>query len=621
MIGAASRRLPVPGIPPRFRFLLIVVASFAIFLVIAQFSLAFWYSPYQTITSRHCFSSPHPINSLIWRAEEEWKRLQQRETFDVRDAAREYRLRRGRHPPPGFDEWFKFAKKHNAVIIEEFFDQIEHDLTPFWAISPSDLRQQAASLEYRIVVRDHKTSIVEAGEHFWAPIWTSLFQSLERYLPDVVVPLNVMDESRLIVPFETMNEYRSRGRATRNLLKPADVVQKFTKIPETKTPSPPYNPEYEGPDLGPYWKMVTRGCPEDSPARTQTLPPIDFANPPPPPQYHNYLNFTYEGYIANFTEAKNPCNRPELQVLHGNFIEPISISTSQKLFPLFGGSKLPVNNEILLPAAMYFAKETIWSGDEENGGAWERKADKLIWRGAATGGRNRQETWRGFHRHRFVSMLNATAVRLAEAGETPPPNFALPNYDMYHLARTNGIGHIADLLEKHVDVGFVDLICFPNDHVDLNCTYTDPFFALTSRIPMAQQYSMKYLADIDGNSFSGRYRGFLLSTSLPFKSTLYDEWHDTRLIPWAHFVPMDSTYADIYGLIEYFLGHDGEPGRDEVARKIALDGKAWAEKVLRREDMKIYTYRLLLEYARVCDDQRERLGWVEDLEEETFKFI
>ncbi|KAH1405016.1 hypothetical protein KXX64_009627, partial [Aspergillus fumigatus] len=106
-------------------------------------------------------------------------------------------------------------------------------------------------------------------------------------------------------------------------------------------------------------------------------------------------------------------------------------------------------------------------------------------------------------------------------------------------------------------------------------------------MPMNKQYDYKYLPDVDGNSFSGRYRGFLLSTSLPIKATIYDEWHDSRLIPWAHFVPMDSTFLDIYGIMEYFIGYRGS-GHDHAARKIALNGKKWAEKVLRPEDMQIY---------------------------------
>jgi hypothetical protein len=43
-------------------------------------------------------------------------------------------------------------------------------------------------------------------------------------------------------------------------------------------------------------------------------------------------------------------------------------------------------------------------------------------------------------------------------------------------------------------------------------------------------------------------------------------------------------------------------------------GKGWAEKVLRKEDMQIYMLRLLLEYARLCDDNRNTLGYVRDLE-------
>jgi hypothetical protein len=49
-------------------------------------------------------------------------------------------------------------------------------------------------------------------------------------------------------------------------------------------------------------------------------------------------------------------------------------------------------------------------------------------------------------------------------------------------------------------------------------------------------------------------------------------------------------------------------------QKIAYRGKGWAEKVLRKEDMQIYMLRLLLEYARLCDDNRNTLGYVRDLE-------
>ncbi|KAK2743350.1 hypothetical protein FQN55_007285 [Onygenales sp. PD_40] len=600
---------------PKFRYLLVLaIAIIAIVGLAHQFSLPLHYTFPQKTPGKHTFSTPHPINDLIWNAEEEFKQLLETQTHDVSTAAKQYRKRRGRHPPPGFDEWFKYAQENNAVIIEEFFDQIYHDLNPFWALEPAELRRRAASIEHRVIVRDRKATVVTAGKHLWVPHWLSLIESIQEFLPDVIVPLNAMDESRIIVPHETIEEYAAKERTTRKLPKAKEVIQEFTKIPETKTPELPFDPAYEGPNLGPYWKMASRGCAKDSPARTQDLPRIDFSNPPP--QLNNYLNLSsYHGYVQNFTLSKSVCDRPELKIVHGNFIEPVSISTSQKLFPLFGGSKLSINNEILIPAAMYYAEGTIWSGDETHGGKWENKDDTFVWRGTATGGRNKRENWNGFHRHRFVSMLNATTVRLAESGDQQPQNFLLPDYETYHLSHTGKTGHIAPMIDAHADTGFTHLVCFPSHGP--TCPYTDPFFSPTPAIPMDQQYKRKYLPDIDGNSFSGRYRGFLLSTSLPIKATLYNEWHDTRLVPWIHFVPMDSTYSDVYGIMEYFLGREEDPesGRDHVARKIALDGKAWAERVLRREDMRIYVYRLLLEYARLCDERRGEIGFVGDLKD------
>ena len=134
---------------------------------------------------------------------------------------------------------------------------------------------------------------------------------------------------------------------------------------------------------------------------------------------------------------------------------------------------------------------------------------------------------------------------------------------------------------------------------------------------MGKFYNYKYIPDMDGMSFSGRWRAFLFSTSMPLKSTIYAEWHDDRVFPWVHFVPFDNTYMDIYGIMDYFVGDGkGNGGRDEIAERIAMEGKMWAEMVLRREDMLLYVWRLLLEYARVTDDNRDRLAYVGDLKKQ-----
>ena len=318
-----------------------------------------------------------------------------------------------------------------------------------------------------------------------------------------------------------------------------------------------------------------------------------------------------EGYVSNYTKSTDFCHQPDLQGLNGIFVEPLSVSATDVLFPMFGGSKLAVNNEILLPAPMYWNEEERFTGGNDHGSPWNQKQDAVIWRGVATGGKNNEKNWRAFQRHRFVAMNNGTMLSRAQQGVEKPPNFALP--DSVYGLRSQPDGHLGEWVDTWANVSFVDLMCSPPTE-DGNCPYTSPYFSRAKGVKMKEQFDYKYLPDIDGNSFSGRYLGFLRSTSLPIKSTVWREWHDSRLVAWKHFIPMDNRYSDWYGIMEYFLGFGNRaPGHDAVGQKIALAGQEWAEKVLRKEDMQIYVHRLLLEYARISNEQRESMGWVEDL--------
>ena len=334
-----------------------------------------------------------------------------------------------------------------------------------------------------------------------------------------------------------------------------------------------------------------------------------FAGPPNIDMAHAEPHM-YKGYVYNYTLSTDICHQPDLQGLEGIFIEPLSTSGSRILSPLFGGSKLGVNNEILLPAPMYWNEEERFTGGDDPGPPWRNKVDKAIWRGVATGGRNRPDNWRGFQRHRFVAMNNGTTLSAVERGENEPENFAMPEPQYDLPARDEG--KLGEWVSSWSEIAFTDLMCEPGME-DHTCPYTDHYFELRPGLTMYQQFYNKFLPDIDGNSFSGRYLGFLRSTSMPIKAAIWREWHDSRLVAWKHFVPMDSRFGDYYGIMDYFMGYNGKGGHDEAAEKIATEGKEWAEKVLRREDMQIYTLRLLLEYARLLDDRREHMGWVDDI--------
>jgi hypothetical protein len=337
-----------------------------------------------------------------------------------------------------------------------------------------------------------------------------------------------------------------------------------------------------------------------------------------PPRISRHLQapHSHKGYVSNYTLSSEICHQPDLQGLNGIFVEPLTVQSTKVLFPLFGGSKLAVNNEILLPAPVYWNEEERYTGGGDHGGPWADKTSRAIWRGVATGGRSRENTWQAFQRHRFVAMNNCTKLSLAQNWTALPANFELP--DNAIVAQQEG--KLGEWVSSWSDMGFTDLFCEtpPQEpQPRTSCPYTSPHFEVLGGVKMQEQFAQKYLPDIDGNSFSGRYLGFLRSTSLPIKATVWREWHDSRLVAWKHFVPMDNRYSDWFGIMQYFLGYEGKteslPAHDEEAERIARAGKDWAEKVLRKEDMQVYVLRLLLEYARISDERREHMGWVEDL--------
>lgn len=730
----------------------------------------------------------HWIDDLIAAADTEYENFLAKETKGVKEAAAAYRRRRGRQPPPDFDKWVAFAEENGAVMVEDFFDQIYHDLDPLWALPADEIRRAALGWKCFISVRDGNATYHTDMEREWMDLWTDLVSHLAPLLPDMDIAINEMDESRVMVPWEEMQQHRQVAAGRWNKF-PAQAELQTTDYPSR------YNNTYDHslyPDFGfgsegKLWSRVQKACPPDSPGRATEGKEVDIKARAPFPQ--GAPQGSYHGFVSNWTYSKDPCVHAHLRELHGSFVQPVSMSTTTKFIPMFGGSKLPMNNDILLPAAMYWTDNVFYKGTEKRI-SWEEKHDAAIWRGAASGGRNEKHTWHRFQRHRFVSMMNGTQIHAAEllaAAEQHPQlvidvgdannktslNFPLPTQEIYNLSSQLD-GRLGPWTDSWSDAKFVNLLCWPNEKRGAKCSYTDPFYETAKHTKTDEQYTFKYLPDVDGNSFSGRYRGFLRSFSVPIKATIYSEWHDSRLVAWKHFVPMDNTFVDFHGIMEYFLGYDpvkddkedvdhdlrrahaleceedrgtetpneeadtstpadgqastsGEadnteeansgseeeedqevegnlipdvleeleqkekemeqklhppetspdtsdaaalvpaahpkdpthgtarrrqvdgdvfaddaakeaerlrelasedaPGpstskptakprrkapHDAAARRIAEEGHEWAEKVLRREDMLIYTYRLLLEYARIAADRREQMGWVGD---------
>jgi hypothetical protein len=573
----------------------------------------------------------HPIAGFMKEADQKWRAYESGRSTTFRQTVEKYRSKYGRHPPPGFKEWYKYARKKYVFNIDDF-DQIMDDLRPFWALEPKTIRMYAAHMWENegdgisgIHVRNKKVAKLTF------PSWRSetfrtLVEKFSEHLPDMDIAMNRLDQPRLVVPWEDMQALLAKEYNSRSL--PPEAIDSFTTeqtiLADLKVKDPAddkserLNPEWFNRAGQQYMEIASLACPPESPARSN----LSIA------EADAMYKSDYGGIVTNFNLSSDLCTiGPAIQNLHGFLYSSSSVVASKLLLPVFGECKVNVNSDILFPANMYWRHDERYDYSDKEDVSWEEKKDDMIWRGVTSGGVQIPENWRTMHRQRLVQLLNGTYMAL-EGKEVavltlPPtaddqyqPNATYENFRRFQPAL---------FANEHTDAGFVEAWgCIPE-----KCPFYNDVFSFKPQVGLSSQFKSKYLIDVDGHSFSGRWRAFLESRSLGFKATIFREWHDSRLFAWRHFVPVDQRYDDLYSLLTYFIGY-GKPGpqrspgddyangdvyipaHDAEAKKLADQGREWANKVLRREDIEVYTFRLLLEYARIIDDNRDRIGYSGD---------
>ncbi|KAJ5561456.1 hypothetical protein N7461_000217 [Penicillium sp. DV-2018c] len=555
----------------------------------------------------------HPIADLMREANQKWLAYDSDRSMSFRQTVAKYRQTNGRHPPPGFKEWYMFARKKKIHNVDDF-QQITGDLRPFWAVPPAEIRQMAAKLQTSdgiagLQIRNKKV-VYSPLEGWRIETLRKSIKRIARYLPDMDIALNIMDQPRVMVSFEDNQEYLRAEAITRSL--PVDAKDQFTSgmkhlyeehsaVPDTVDPS------WFSIAGKPYMDYARESCAPNSPARSDNFTAVDA---------DRLYKLSSGGFISNFTAASDLCTvGPVLGDKHGFLFSASSNLITRKLIPVFSECKVSVNNDILFPANMYFLNDKRYVYNSRHDYDWDDKADSLHWRGVTSGGVQLADNWQQMHRQRFVHITNSTEMRSETVSILSEPSMGhYRNYSNFYPA---------EFSLDHFDVGFTEALgCIPN------CSFYDNILTFKEPEAFSQQFKTKYLVDIDGHSFSGRWRAFLLSKSLGIKSTIFREWHDSRLFAWRHFVPMDNRYDDLYALMTYFLGLDPDPqaspddafvisepyipSHDFEAEVIASQGRDWAQHALRSEDLDIYLYLLLLEYGRIIDDNRDSIGYSGD---------
>ena len=72
---------------------------------------------------------------------------------------------------------------------------------------------------------------------------------------------------------------------------------------------------------------------------------------------------------------------------------------------------------------------------------------------------------------------------------------------------------------------------------------------------------------------SGRFVRLLASRSAVLTQTLLREWHDERLAPWVHYLPVSQGLGELPELVAWLTGTEAGQKR---ARAVAEQGRQWA---------------------------------------------
>lgn len=571
---------------------------------------------------KHHFAHTHPIDLLIHKGNNQFHDYvaQAGASKTLQDAVFEYQRRYGQHPPPGFDKWWHFATSRSSVVIDEF-DQIYQNLLPFRAISPEQIRETTQRLATNpfndlgaISIRNGKVKIQEGIQPTHAWMVTGAAEMIEKFsehLPDMDVLFNLNDEPRVAVPWRKAVQLKREARSQR-IVPGGAVVNRWSA--NRRQGWGPVEPNHQtnetiftdGAWRGVFDPYVSVLCPPSSRARTRRIWNrrdicLDCAAP-----------HTMGQFPLDFNLASEICHQPDLAFLHGLLISPASFKVSQELIPVFSQSAPTGFNDILYPSPWnYIDKMKYDPSTEYPDPEYTQKENSLYWVGSTSEGYSRFNEWKGIPRQRFSHLINNHTHNQVSVLLPDGPGAS------YQYEIMDGSAP-AEKLHLDANVHLAGPIARCGD-----CQTQAAEMGMVSWVDFQSHWSHRYLFDLDGAGFSGRFLPFLQSHSLPLKTGLFRQWFDSRVVSWYHFVPVDIRLHGLWSTLAYFAGVPASGNKEDNSGKtpmrmhthnkqgwaIAEQGRKWSETALRKEDMEIYFFRLLLEWGRLTDNRRDVLGY------------
>ncbi|KAJ5560797.1 hypothetical protein N7535_008994 [Penicillium sp. DV-2018c] len=491
----------------------------------------------------------------------------------------EYERRYGRKPPRHFDKWFQAAQGHNFLLVDEF-DSMMATMEPLWGVAPSDIRARLenvidASQEkgmYRFTVHQGDKPSFTNPKNWMGSIFSHWFDwEVLQTLPDMTLAMNIMDEPKVVVPHDMLSHALDAARNPRE-----------GPLLPGKTPDLARHVDFL--DIGKQntWDALSLSCAPDTVARDFSL------------EVMRSPYSTEMGFLANLTLSKDVCGFPGLRNIHAGLGHPESMMITHALVPVFSQAKASCFNDLLYPSPFYATKLNSGEYEEESDMNWEEKDNIVYWTGSSTGGHSTSENWRSSQRQRLALMAMDESRPINLLNRTQQPDKQSPEW----VSINSTIAAISNSTRVRISAAIqcdYDACLEQKEELKIESGHRDD---------ITEGYRARYNLDIDGNGLSGRFYRLLMSKSAVLKQTLYQEWHDDWLIPWLHYIPISMDLRDFPEIVRYLTQ---EPEGQALGQKVAQSSYEWSRRVLRTEDMKLVWWRLMLEYGRLVNDDRDRM--------------
>lgn len=503
----------------------------------------------QPTSSLPLTSSPrHPVELLHQRASAEFDTLVSRQSRNAIEAIGSYERRYGRTPPPGFQQWVEYAMAQKSPIIDDF-DMILENLGPFHKMTAEGvlhlMKETTQGENDRVSRCSFARGSFSGGCSKFSAAMEHVLGDATKHIPNVALIVNFLDEPSVL----------RTGK--------------------------------HGEGLGQHWldmsgqsiaSLVSDAC------RNTTHQKPFYAS------HSRRVNTHGLPMVQNVDAEKDLCLHPEYNTSHGFVMSPASLRHIAVEFPLLSRAAPYPFSDIVFPSPHYVFQDNRYSESMDK--EFLDKKNVLFWAGTTTGGYWRKDAgdWRHAQRQRFAQMANTNAEER---------NFTYLDYNPDHID-----GGYSPYVSVDFNRALYDARLTKVHQCDAAaCQEQKTFFKISKNqeTSPSKHYDYRFVFDVDGNSYSGRFYKYLEAHTVPLKMTIFREWHDERLVPWLHYIPVSQSMEEIPELMRYLATtQEGQA----ISLRIAEAGREWYRQALAPVHQGIYLYRLLLELAWLQDESR-----------------